>query len=102
MRAQHIGYAWPSFDVVIERGAAIACLHRPESFAHQIGVEDRGNLLVVFGYQNKCGHCVLPGQDMPSGAVGVEHPALGSTKSQHNLHVAPTRREDKAASPRAT
>ena len=24
MRAQHIGHAWPSFDVVIERGAAIA------------------------------------------------------------------------------
>jgi acyl dehydratase len=24
MRAQHIGHSWPSFDVVIERGAAIA------------------------------------------------------------------------------
>ena len=24
MRAQHIGYAWPAFDLVIERGSAIA------------------------------------------------------------------------------
>ena len=24
MRAQHIGYSWPAFDLVIERGSAIA------------------------------------------------------------------------------
>lgn len=36
---------------------------------------------------------------MPSGAARVEYPSHSSIKSQHNLHMAPTRWTDKANSP---